>query len=153
MRKFQSYSLASSAKECPPKPFGFPNRCTFTTTEGRGPMHPPSVHSPAGGFMLLLFRKVPTGSSEHRITWRAHSPRTTMTQTDDERRLPKSLHGHFEFLVLLLGDKPLRNNDPHENHRDTPWYSPMKMIDFLTVSLPECKAANTLCLVSSRIHR
>jgi hypothetical protein len=31
--------------------------------------------------------------------------------------------------VLLLGDKPLQFNDPHENHRDAPWYSPMKMIE------------------------
>jgi hypothetical protein len=33
----------------------------------------------------------------------------------------ESFKATCKFLVRLLGDKPLQLNDPHENHRDTPW--------------------------------
>jgi hypothetical protein len=32
----------------------------------------------------------------------------------------KARNGRVEFLVLLLSDPSLKNNDPHENYRDTP---------------------------------
>jgi hypothetical protein len=38
--------------------------------------------------------------------------------TAPEKRRPQT--GLGEFLVLLLGDFSHKNNDPHENSRDTP---------------------------------
>jgi hypothetical protein len=48
------------------------------------------------------------------------SPKKGRKVTMQVTNQKKARNGRVEFLVLLLSDPSLKNNDPHENYRDTP---------------------------------
>jgi len=112
---FQSYSLESFAARFRRNP----SRTLKKAEAGFS-----FLRETSNGRTLSSFSKTPPRSVNAMQSNRKGLPHSSPKRKANPLRLligiQKSSHGQCEFLVLLLGGKPLQNNDPRGNHRDTP---------------------------------